>query len=97
MVDSQNNKSNKNSSLELQVSPQRGSPKQKSGENSPPVEKEEDFIEDDPLIQQVNKILREAADILDEDTNSKEESITTGSNLESKKEINLEDSEPRVE
>src|SRR6266496_1629311 len=97
LVDSQSDKSNKNSSPELQVSPQHKSPKQKSRENSPPVEKEEDIIKDDPLVQQVNKILREAANILDEDTNSKEESITTGSNSESEKEINLEDSEPEVE
>ncbi len=97
LVESQSDKSNKNSSPELQVSPQRESPKQKSRENSPPVEKEEDNIENDLLVQQVNKILREAANILDEDTNSKEESITTGSNSESEKEINLEDSEPEIE
>src|SRR6266496_4148972 len=97
LIESQSDKSNKNSSPELQVSSQRESPKQKSRENSPPVEKEEDIIENDPLVQQVNKILREAANILDEDTNSKEESITTGSNSESEKEINLEDSEPEVE
>src|SRR6266536_3501259 len=72
LVDSQSDKSNKNSSPELQVSPQRESPKQKLRENSPPVEKEEDIIENDPVVQQVN---REAANILDEDTNLKEESI----------------------
>src|SRR6266496_3013530 len=83
LVESQSDKSNKNSSPELQVSPKRKSPEQKSRESSPPVEEEEDIIENDPLVQKVNKILREAASILDEDTNSKEESIITESNSES--------------
>src|SRR6266542_1377353 len=71
LVDSQSDKSKKNSSPELQVSTQQESPKQKLRENSLPVEKEEDITEEDPLVQQVNK---EAANILDEDTNLKEES-----------------------
>ncbi len=49
------------------------------------------------MVQQVHKILREAADILNEDSNSKEKSTTTESNSENSEEINLEENEPEVE
>ncbi len=41
--------------------------------------------------------MREAADILNEDSNSKEKSMTTESNSENGEEINLEENEPEVE
>ena len=49
------------------------------------------------MVQQVHKILREAADILNKDSNSKEKSTTTESNSENSEEINLEENEPEVE